>query len=770
MRRQRLHVHTGFLAATAVSLAFCVALLLVYHGVRHDCDRSETAEYSSSEPGTLSFPQLSAAPIASDDSRLGRNLVKTRSQVHVTVLGPPGETPVPNIGVLLVAQSRELGWHKTDAHGRVLWSDVEAGSVLVRTDRGVFARRLVDPGADVHLRICMGGDTVTLFGEVVDELGTAIAGASIWMATDFITTESGQIVGCTGSDGRFALSLVYKHSLIGAFAPAHSSADPIRVIDCDCENVRLVVKKGCAKLRGVVRLGDGAPAVGARVLVGSVTRYERRHRSPPGLATTDESGEFVVNGLAPGRNIPVWVGVTDGTFTRQLADLVSGTEHYVDIVVPTAARVVWTIVDRGGDPCPDADVLIMPSGPQGGGLMVESPSWATVRARSGPDGTVRLSLVPMNYGLVVDAGGSQYGPLITTVPDASDWRETVRIGAGGMLTTGRVLDAVGAPVNGVEIQISPREVGASSARATVDEKGEFAAQGEWLGPCEILIRDASSRQLMAIVFRKSLHGRGNEVRLPTATHARARLRGSIVGVRNPEKCAVRLTDRTLQGHVAVPVDDKGSFRSAMLTPGEYDMLVTDPDYGAIVRTVRISLDSGPEEVCFGTPGTWRLKCPSVVSRGTDIVVLKKDGVWCADVYVAAGASSDVMVQPGQYEVALWPKGEAPCVMKTTIVANTPVLCVLETTAGRIVVAEYVVAGSDSRMVRLSWRREECGTKLDSGWFLARPGEHRMARVLAEGRYAIDIESVRGARATTGLASSGDQTVRLTLPEDGVSFR
>ncbi len=398
-------------------------------------------------------------------------------------------TPAAGVGIDVrcsadPAPRVELARGVTDAQGFVRFADLHAGSAWLRPDmRKRFAAE-VEAGTTraVAYTIPAGVEVV---GRVVDPLGDAVGGATIWCRGEEFQCPDMRLALACAADGTFRLRDVSKSAQIGARAGGHGPSPCVWVKDVplDAGGVRRVeLRLGAAggRVRGRVLDPDGAPIAHARVQAGP--RGTVRVHLPPGiLATTAppatvesaDDGTFeIVDDLEPGlqpvhataRGFPVWSGEV----------LVStGAVATIDIRLERAARVEGRLLGIDGAPAAGVEVVAAHEEDGGYAWTPFPPSRATTEAQG------RFALGWIAPGPCELNAHSEARPeigraqaVVECVAGATSAVE-LRLGRG-LVITGRVVDDVGAPLAGWRVRADD-EVGHGHDReAITSDDGAFA--------------------------------------------------------------------------------------------------------------------------------------------------------------------------------------------------------------------------------------------------------------------------------------------------------
>ncbi|MBK7644653.1 MAG: carboxypeptidase regulatory-like domain-containing protein [Planctomycetes bacterium] len=135
--------------------------------------------------------------------------------LRVHVLDEKTHAPIAELGLLVYRErggDKDLAQGKTDKDGRAEFHDVEANTILVRTERkppyaestgGVWLTN----GATKELELLVGPGSA-LTGRVVDDLGKPVAGAGIYLNLSSYGSEPPEPDTRSGPDGRFRFESV----------------------------------------------------------------------------------------------------------------------------------------------------------------------------------------------------------------------------------------------------------------------------------------------------------------------------------------------------------------------------------------------------------------------------------------------------------------------------------------------------------------------------------------------------------------------------------
>jgi protocatechuate 3,4-dioxygenase beta subunit len=329
--------------------------------------------------------------------------------------------------------------------------------------------------ADFRIR---AGD-IRVVDLLVDE-GVRVAGRVVDARTEqpvpdaeVLGSPSGQPV-MTGGDGRFEVRVASQGSR-GVIVRARgygTQRAPIN-LDFDAAEPRLLVKlRPYGRVTGTVTDAQGRPVEGARVGIEPTSTM----RDQRGCVTTDESGDFVLEDLAPGKKLRVFAWAPDHGFgscdvLEDLASelLVTG----VMIRLAPAGSLSGTVVDSERQPVagawirlsPATDGLPSPEAPptdRSGRFEVRGIPTGSYVIHTTAEGFVSRSDDPVQIGEDGAAG------TVTIVLER------------GLVIEGRVLDTAKEPLSDVMIHAHLLNPGARthfSTRTHTDARGAFRLTG-----------------------------------------------------------------------------------------------------------------------------------------------------------------------------------------------------------------------------------------------------------------------------------------------------
>jgi RNA polymerase sigma-70 factor (ECF subfamily) len=358
-RRARAASTWGFVATAA---AFLVAVAL---WTRSTTETSH-ALLADAPPPALSTESVARAALepASRGESTERTAVAASDTLAVEVVRADG-TALRAVGVTLEPlDGSDPRLHRefalTDEHGRATLPRRRGVPLRLSTDR--LAAVELDAEQTAARLVVSGGLAVR--GRVVDERGTPIANARVWLG-DLHDSRRGQVVAASAADGAFELEHVPANASLAAFAPGHrrSAMTQLPRGDGATAEVVLALVRGGAELRVRVVDAGGAPVRAARLFAGrSVDGVPPELAEgllpafPPTLeACTDEHGFAQLGGLEPGRHNLV-VRSPDFAPACVPVDVEDGQVLEVELRVSSGATLTGRVVDSAGRAVPRAQL------------------------------------------------------------------------------------------------------------------------------------------------------------------------------------------------------------------------------------------------------------------------------------------------------------------------------------------------------------------------------------------------------------------------------
>lgn len=316
-------------------------------------------------------------------------VLKRGLMVQGTVLAVPGDKPLAEFEVAVVGSAEEDGrsirdkvpvsaWTLVrDAEGKFEIPAPESGKALVAAKAEGYAPvsvEVTDVSQPVILRLMAGG---TMHGDVVDEAGVPVPGASIYVGV----RAKGKPDAQSDGNGRFVLSSLGAddHRLTAVHPQYEAGVVEIESRPGAASQVRVVLRQG-GTLEGSV-LVNGTPAEGwlVALLGGAELRIVKpaTAKGPdkvaakfPASITTDSSGRFRFERVFAGKTVTVGIrrmenGDENLNWITQSATVESGKTTTVTFNIPGALSIVEGLVTLEEAPVASAYVRLSVEGEAG---------------------------------------------------------------------------------------------------------------------------------------------------------------------------------------------------------------------------------------------------------------------------------------------------------------------------------------------------------------------------------------------------------------------
>ncbi|MEM7204179.1 MAG: sigma-70 family RNA polymerase sigma factor [Planctomycetota bacterium] len=716
--------------------------------------------------------QLASSPASSHRRPVapvsGRALDPRPATLIVRVESPrPGD----RVGVLVMARPLALGDGllaerrcRTDAQGIAAFSELPAGPVQVRLDRRGGPRLELEPGGRVAASVDLGSGLVVR-GRVVDERGTPVPGAGVWVAEGG-HADMGAIATQADAHGHFRLAGLAPGHLLAARADDYQMKAP--VLPPADGAMDLVVGAASATVRGRVTDPDGRPVPGALVRVGTERPpfylldpdggpQRLVTNRPPVTAITDERGEYSVRSATPSPGLRVFARATGRVGASAVAAVAAGATATRDFVLREGC-VAHGCVSFRGQPLPGVSVIAHPPSP---GL----PEWWAAAATTDASGDYWLTgVAPGDVELHLRAaarGVTQRSFAATAGAEHRwdvEWSESPAL--AGVLSGPDGLPCAGAVV---------RLEGSGAWHSTTDAHGvfEFVALDDEAH--RVLVQVPGAAVPVWLVAREGLRLPVDDLRLGLAATEipTARLRGVV---RAPDGspaagATVRLRHDANPEWAEFAADASGRWHVEPLTPGRYYMRVVADDLpaldpGPFDLPPRGNVDLGVLESQRGARVGLRLLVASHPSaERVQVAVHSAAG---ARVYFRDLVAWDHRTPPlpsGRYRVAVW--GHAvPLLSRLVDVPETGQVDV-ELAVVPSLLQRVRVEATDPAVLppgvnmRVEWVHEASQAVATQDLWLRRGGPTVAEQRLVPGRYTVRVRTSGGATAERVVAVGDD---------------
>jgi hypothetical protein len=522
--------------------------------------------------------------------------------------------PLAGAAIVLIGNNTDY-LAKSDADGRYTVPDPSKWAnrvIVVHPDYAMIDESLMPGRATAKLDFAMNAG-VTLSGKVLAEDGkTPVAKAAV-LIEDFP-------IAVTGDDGTFTIAHAPSNwqevqSRSGALAGTRARASNGAL------NIRLAKS---AKVTGVVRdVKSQLPLANAEVRLGpQMMSFGRRMRgffdgSSPVLESvlTDAKGNFSIS-TPPGQyNLTaIYPGSTIGNTP---VSLTVGQALNKPLYAAAQARVSGLVVDEDRRPIAGARVTSDLVRRGGGPMMMIAPGRSQqTSSYSAPDGHFVLRYVPADADVQVDAVKKGFPPATSaSMKLASGERKTsvtITIPRGVALT-GRVIDANGKPISGVQVEPvegqGPMRGGMVRRAVNMmmrDRNDDLVRSGSD-GTFTVRVKPAT----YDVIFKregfatKILHGESVdsatkpvEVKLDPSVEITGRVVRNGTGI---EGATVSVMSE--EGPSNTTTNSDGSFALTDLTPGQMMLNVMKPD--AFIQQIR-SISAPASNVVIELPSGGRI--------------------------------------------------------------------------------------------------------------------------------------------------------------------
>ena len=419
---------------------------------------TEGTERAAIVPVEARATKASSRPTFEEAESLGR--------VRVLVTEALSGSPAVGVGCRSVRFHSGAFWNQsrsaiTDASGVAVLTDLPAGEHYIYLGRmtaddsaGTLAVQVI-AGEVVDLRFQVDAHAVTR-GRVIDENGQGVPGAKVWAGDSRFSSTEGYIAGTSGPDGRFTLKYMHPTQFVAAFkagyAPSLSGAAAIGREEGS--DVVLTLTRQLGGVQGTVVNSEGAPVIGARVVIGGTIRPfasdgagpNPNWSTPMQAQRTDELGQFRFDELRLGEvRVEVRSG-TSGLWSETVAITDGGSaELYVELT--GGGYLEGTVTQPDGTPAAGARIS---------DLTGEGKTLGRIEMITDADGRYRLEhLTPGNTEFLLesdDMTSKSVHTLEIVDGETTTWNPTL---AAPMVFAGVVRSESGAPLAGWNVTSTP---------------------------------------------------------------------------------------------------------------------------------------------------------------------------------------------------------------------------------------------------------------------------------------------------------------------------
>ena len=331
----------------------------------------------------------------------------TRGRLVVSVIDGAGD-PLPDVAVGAqplseAGRRRRIEFVRTDSTGVAHLHDLHPGATSLFSLHG--GQKWVDvlAGEQAEVELVLE-DTVSVDGVVVDDRGTPVPDATLWILSWRSDWLGNLPIARSDARGRFTLRHVERDRALGATASMHGPSPLLHLREVlEGQPSVLTLTAAGGDVRGRVITGDGEPVAGARVAIGEPRDADRRtdgslvFQWSSRSATTDGDGRFSLAGVAPGSQ-PLYAFAEGLASAATRIDVAAGETTFAEISLSPGVTVTGVVRDGDGQPVAGAVILAL-DGPFKDPFPTQGPTdrgrpFHRPATRSGEDGAYRLDHVP----------------------------------------------------------------------------------------------------------------------------------------------------------------------------------------------------------------------------------------------------------------------------------------------------------------------------------------------------------------------------------------
>jgi RNA polymerase sigma factor (sigma-70 family) len=465
------------------------------------------------EPPALTSPHETAFREESAATTAVERLPPVTGSLRVLVRWSDG-TAAPGVAVDLRGlrpgtshADRGLTRVTSDEEGVAVARELAPGTVAVRTGRGARAEAEIIAGEEREVVLALA-DALEVEGRVLDERDAPVAGAEIWLTSEWTDWLGMAPVARSDADGRFHLRDVPATQSLGATAAgfAPSKLADLELVDTSAAPAAVVLRvtdEGGA-LHGRVLDAHGDPVGSAFVCAGMRIRGHVLRPDgtsgevwSPRLAACDEDGRFRFEGLPPGV-LPVEVTAPSAPLWSSTAEVRAGATTELTVTLPAGAALGGIVRDAHGAPVARAFVrafatsvppTFMAHGQYDDPSVIGSPVTLTdtegrYRLENVWAGEVHAYASPPRGA---DDWHSEFHAEAVLHPLAGETLEWNPVLEPGRTIRGRVFFSDREPM--VEVHVSAREAESSVRRSlTTDDAGRFEFFNLPAGPFRVEVQ------------------------------------------------------------------------------------------------------------------------------------------------------------------------------------------------------------------------------------------------------------------------------------------
>lgn len=488
----------------------------------------------------------------------------------------PNVVALPGATVTVFRNNIQIGSVITDSNGNYMVNGLPPGSYTVVVSAPNYTTEtvaaMIENGQTTTVNVTLNEDPGTLTGFVRDTNNNPIAGGSV---TVQISTGSGIIVATTVTepDGSYSVQNLApgNYTVVAAASNFQAATQGVTISSNATSIVNFNLSADPGSISGIVtNTQTGTPITGVNVQV----RIVDSSGAVISTVLTDENGQYVVNGLAPGIYTVV---VTAPNFQANAATVQVSSNQTIDgsiALQPDPGQITGTVVDSvGGNPIPGASVSI-----------VNSSGTIITTVLTDPNGGFMAGgLAPDNYTVNVFANDFQNGTVGALVSSGQTTPVSVSLEPNPGFITGTVSPIVPSTI------VQLRDVNNVLIDSVVtNQDGTFSFNN--LTPATYTVLASASNYSTAQAGISVLASQTTTVDLILVPNP-----GSVSGVvtdnlGNPVGNAiVQIYD---QNNILIGsgfTDSSGQYIVGNLPSGSFNVVVNSPGFGQVITGINIDV-------------------------------------------------------------------------------------------------------------------------------------------------------------------------------------